>query len=167
MNRSYQDKLRILNEKQKNKFVDKLNSQFGIKEVPGIIVRKGQERIFFYSGNLTQGDLQRIEEKIPIERVGVYLAKAVTNRDGKEEIRLSLEGSQILGKLASKNIVELDEKQSETWMMGEEVLIETTFRGFVIIKHKENFIGCGKASEKKITNFISKSRRLKNKNIIG
>jgi len=36
-------------------------------------------------------------------------------------------------------------------------------KGFVVIKNQktEDLLGCGKASENKITNFIPKSRRLK------
>lgn len=35
--------------------------------------------------------------------------------------------------------------------------------GFVVIKFKDDFLGCGKSSAEKITNFIPKSRRLKEK----
>ena len=51
-------------------------------------------------------------------------------------------------------------------MQGEELNIQTGLRGIIVIKHKNNFLGCGKASENKIGNFIPKSRRLRSKNII-
>ena len=48
-------------------------------------------------------------------------------------------------------------------MQGEELLIQTNLRGFVAIKYQDDFLGCGDASENKITNYIPKTRRLKNK----
>ena len=48
-------------------------------------------------------------------------------------------------------------------MKGNELEIQTGKKGFLIIKYKNDFLGCGKASEPKITNFIPKNRRLKEK----
>ena len=92
--------------------------------------------------------------------MGVYLGKI-------EEygIRLSIEGSQILKKEISKNFVELNYEETQTWMMGHEVIKKTGITGFVIIKYKEDLLGTGKASIEKITNFIPKSRRLKDRNV--
>lgn len=36
-------------------------------------------------------------------------------------------------------------------------------KGFIVMKNNDDYLGCGKASETKITNFIPKSRRLKNR----
>ena len=74
-----------------------------------------------------------------------------------------MEGVQMLKDQIKKNIIELDEKQAEGWMKGEDLDIQTQKRGFVILKHKDDFLGCGKASEYKIGNFVPKSRRLRNK----
>ena len=46
-------------------------------------------------------------------------------------------------------------------MKGHELPIKTGKRGFLIMKHGEDFLGAGKASENKIGNFIPKNRRLK------
>ena len=81
----------------------------------------------------------------------------------EDKIRLSIEGSQILGAQIKKNIFELDEKQMEEWMMGQDLPIKTGKRDFLVIKYQDNFLGCGKASEEKIGNFIPKSRRLRAK----
>ena len=50
-------------------------------------------------------------------------------------------------------------------MSGSEILIKTNLKGFVIIKHKKDFLGSGKASENKIGNFIPKERRLKKRDV--
>ena len=56
---------------------------------------------------------------------------------------------------------EFNEKQAEEWMMGQDLNITTGKKGFFVIKFKEDFLGTGKISENKISNFIPKSRRLK------
>ena len=148
--------LKIYSQKEKQNIVEKLKKQFGIKNVDGIISMRGQERLFLFQGELTQRQIQDLERTIPIERVGIYFGKII-----HDEIRLSIEGTHILKNQITKNIFELDKEQTELWMRGNELEIQTGKRGFVIIKYKDDFLGCGKASELKITNFVPKSRRLK------
>ena len=49
-------------------------------------------------------------------------------------------------------------------MKGNELNIKSNLKGFVVIRYKDDFLGCGKASAEKITNFVPKERRLKEKN---
>lgn len=151
--------LKILSPREKVEIVEKLKKQFGIKDVEGIFVQRGTERLFLFQGNFTQKQIQQLERTIPIERVGVYFGKLQNN-----ELRLSIEGAQILQNQITKNIFELNNEQAEMWMHGNELNIKTDLRGFVIMKYKDNFLGCGKASAEKITNFIPKNRRLRGKN---
>ena len=46
-------------------------------------------------------------------------------------------------------------------MKGQDLQLSTDLKGFVIIKNKDNFLGCGKVAENKILNFIPKERRTK------
>jgi NOL1/NOP2/fmu family ribosome biogenesis protein len=148
--------LKILNSKEKADIEKQLNEQFGIKNIPGMIVKRNEERLFLFSGNLNEKDISQIEKCAFIERMGVYFAKIF---DGK--IRLSIEGSQILKEQITKNIFELDSQQTEEWMKGHELPIKTGKHDFLIMKNKDDFLGTGKASEEKIGNFIPKNRRLK------
>ncbi|MEK6847828.1 MAG: hypothetical protein AABX50_01740 [Nanoarchaeota archaeon] len=150
--------LKILNQKEKAEIEYKLHEQFGISSVPGMIVMRGQERLFLFSGNLSEEEINKLEKCTFIERMGVYFAKIVD-----DSLRLSIEGSQILKEQIDKNIFELDEKQAEEWMKGHELPIKTGSHGFIIMKHEGDFLGTGKASEEKIGNFIPKNRRLKEK----
>src|SRR3989344_5309690 len=97
-----------------------------------------------------------------IEKTGFYFAK-IDERTG--DIRLSIEATQLLQNQIKKNIFELDDRQVNDWMSGSEILIKTNLKGFVIIKHKKDFLGSGKASENKIGNFIPKERRLKKRDV--
>ena len=150
--------LKILNQKEKSEIEKQLNEQFGVDSIPGMIVMRGQEKIFLFSGNFDEKDIKQLEECAFIERMGVYFAKIVG-----DDLRLSIEGSQILKEQINKNIFSLNPSQAEEWMKGHELPIKTGSRGFIIMKHGSDFLGTGKASEEKIGNFIPKNRRLREK----
>lgn len=152
--------IKIFSKKEKQEVEKKLNRQFGINEIPGILVKMGQDRIFFFSGKITENEIRKIESEIPIERVGVYFARIMDDFP-----KLSIEGTQILKNQIKKNIFELNEEQLKDWMSGRDLMIKTGERGFLVMKYRNDFLGCGKASAEKISNFIPKSRRLKNSEI--
>jgi len=49
--------------------------------------------------------------------------------------------------------------------MGYEIRKKTGLKDYVVMKYKDDMLGTGRASEEKITNFIPKSRRLRDRNI--
>jgi NOL1/NOP2/fmu family ribosome biogenesis protein len=153
--------LKILNKTEKEEIAKKLEEQFGIKEIKGIIIQKGKERMFLFqgAGQDSVNLIKKIDSIVEIERAGVYIGK-IFQPTG--ELRLSLEGTQVFKNKITKNIFELSSPaEYETWMNGQELQIKTGLRGMIVIKYKEEFLGCGKASEEKIGNFIPKNRRLK------
>ncbi len=150
--------LRILNEHEKKQIREKLNEQFGVIEIPGILLKRGEDKIFLFQGEFDRKQLLELENNVPVERTGIYFAK-----EQNGEVRLSIEGVYILREQLTKSIFQLDEKQAEEWMLGQELPIATGRHNFLIMKHKDYFLGCGKASENKIGNFIPKNRRLKYK----
>jgi len=139
-----------------NKILKQLQEQFGIKKIPDNILRTGKERIVLFTGDLKL--LEKLEKISRVEGIGNYVAK-----EERGEIRLSIEGTHIFKNQITKNIFELNEQQLKDWMHGSELNIKTNKNGFVVIKYKDDFLGTGKASENKITNFIPKIRRLKYK----
>jgi len=151
---------KVLNEREKKEIVKKLNGQFGISEVPGKIIMRGKERLFLYSGSFDDEEMENLESIVFIERAGIYFAKI---EEPNEEIRLSIEGTQILKEQIKKNIFEIPEELVEDWMKGRELNVQSGMKGFVAIKFKDEFLGTGKASENKIGNFIPKNRRLREK----
>ena len=147
---------KIFSNKEKGEVLKMLDNQFGVEEIPGVLVSAGGERIFLYSGSLGEREIVELGQTIPIERIGVYFGKFV-----EDKFRLSIEGVHILKEQINKNIFELDKEQGELWMSGSELNVETGFKNFLIMKYGGDFLGCGKASALKIGNFIPKSRRLK------
>jgi NOL1/NOP2/fmu family ribosome biogenesis protein len=150
--------LKFFSESEKERILKQLKQQFGIKDVPFRLARLGKERIIAFSGELSNREILNLDRVAHIEGIGLYFGKE--EMDG---IRLSIEGSQLLSSQITKNIFNLDSKQAEQWMLGQELNIKTDKRGFFVMKFKEDHLGTGKISAEKISNFIPKSRRLKNK----
>ena len=152
--------LKFFNESEKEKILRQLKQQFVIKEIPWRLARIGKERLLLFSGDISDREVLNLDRVAHIEGIGLYFAKE--QADG---IRLSIEGSQLLKSQITKNIFELNEKQAEQWMLGQELNIKTDKKGFFVIKFNEDFLGTGKISENRITNFVPKQRRLKSREI--
>lgn len=144
--------LKILERKNKKKFLELLKKQFGfVDKLDYNFLINSKNKIFIINKGLVDIDL----EKIRINSMGLYIAEFSNN-----EVRLSIEGSQLIGEKAKKNILELDNKQARDWMKGNDIDIQTKEKGFVILKNNNDYLGCGKVKENRILNFIPKSRRL-------
>jgi len=91
-----------------------------------------------------------VEEAHP----GLYFG--TLERDG---FRLSVEGSHLVGRLATRGVVELTREQALRWMLGEDVEAEVE-DGYVILRYAGYFLGCGRARGGVVKNFLSASRRL-------
>ena len=150
--------IKILSEQEKRKIENQLHAQFGIKEIPGKIVMRGEEKLFLFTGEADENEIRKIEQATAVEKVGVYFAKLIN-----EEIKLTIEGTQLLKEQITKGIFQINDSQAEEWMMGRELNLKSGLKGFVVMKNNDDYLGCGKASQEKITNFIPKSRRLKNR----
>ena len=155
--------IHLLSPQETQEILLKLNKQFGIQKIPGKLIKIGKERIFLFQGDFSDEQIKNLEKITFIERVGMYVGAIFLPTN---EIRLSIEGTQIFKDQITKNIFELNKEQLENWMHGQELNIQTNLRGIIIIRHNKDYLGCGKASENKIGNFIPKSRRLKSKSII-
>uniref|UniRef100_A0A7J2TJI8 rRNA small subunit methyltransferase F RNA-binding PUA-like domain-containing protein n=1 Tax=Archaeoglobus fulgidus TaxID=2234 RepID=A0A7J2TJI8_ARCFL len=131
---------------QADKVRELLREQFGVDLDLEFII-KGKRRVF-------------VSKKCDIElkslHDGIYFGKI--EKDG---LRLSIEGSFIVGRLARKGVVEVNEEQAMKWLKGEE--LEIPYKGYCIIKWGEYFLGCGKGNGKKILNFVPKDRRMREK----
>ena len=163
--------INILNNTEIKKIFEKLNDNYGIelKSLPknSKLIQRGKEKISIFTGEISDKDIQKLKQFASIELIGLYFAKIdLFDNNKKEDIRLNMEGTHIFKENITKNIINLSsENLIEEWMMGREILIPQGKweRGFVVIRNSitGDFLGCGKASAEKITNFIPKGRRLK------
>ena len=127
-----------------------------------------------FQGNIEEGMLQKEDDIFLVSRsvgdmnlkdlrinsLGLYFGEL---KHG--QLRLSIEGSQIIGPHSTKNVIELDHEQIKKWLSGENLeLSSESSSKFVIVKHEQDFFGCGRIKENILLNFLPKSRRLILKN---
>lgn len=149
------DNYEILNSRQVKELIEKLTEQYGA--VPpnfkehGFI--RGKDNIYLITKDLALANL----EGLRVNNLGLYIAEY---RLDKNQIRLSIEGSQIIGPVATKNVCEIDTDQRAQWMRGNDIEITGEFSGHVIIKCGNDFLGTGKYKDNKILNHVPKARRL-------
>tara|TARA_Y100000310_G_scaffold341964_1_gene443103 strand:- start:1585 stop:2037 length:453 start_codon:yes stop_codon:yes gene_type:complete len=144
--------LKILNTKEIKEILKLIEDQWDAKLKPDYaFLKNNKNRIF-----IVNKDISKIElEKLRINSIGMYFCE-IDNLG----IRLSIEGSQIVGPKAEKNTVEITEQQVKQWLKGDDLEVDENYDGFVIIKHNNDFLGTGKYKENKILNYVNKSRRV-------
>lgn len=149
--------MKLLNNKEADKIKEQLNEQYGISELNGIMFETSKEKIRLFTGNLTKDEINRIIYNIRTELIGIYLGK----RD-KDSIRLSFDSLQLFKEEIDRNIIEINKKDAGKWVNGEDIKVEQNGENkFVIIKHNNNLIGCGKISANgEIKNYVPRERRI-------
>ena len=146
--------LKLLNKKEVKSVLNKIKNQYDIKELnlEYLFYKNNKDKIFIISK-----DFKKLNSiNLRINDLGLYFARIQNNK-----IRLTIEGSQLIENKATKNILEVNKEQLFQWMKGSDLDIETGNNEFVLIKHKNDFLGTGKAVEGKILNYIPKNRRIK------
>lgn len=148
-------RLRILKKKEVKQLLEILKSQFCFnKSLDFAFIMTQKEKVYVANKEVFEMDLSQLR----LNSLGMYFCEFRNN-----EVRLSIEGSQIVGPKSSKNIIELDDKQAVDWMNGLDLHMETLEKyqkEFVLIRHNKDFLGSGKVIEDKILNFVPKIRRL-------
>jgi len=121
-----------------------LKEQFGVENIDLQFEEKGKGRIYAF----------RACNKFKAVSKGIYFA--TLEKDG---LRLSIEGSFIAGRLATKNVVEVSREQALKWMRGENLEINAE-GNYIILRYGNYFLGCGKHRKGEILNFVPKNRRI-------
>ena len=144
--------MKILTKREINKIIDNLREYYGIKELKlDYLFLQNKEKIYLISK-----DFKKLNTKnLRVNNLGLYFLNV------SKGLRLSIEGSQMMGKKATKNIYEIIEKDLKDWLRGYDLEC-SNLQGHKLIKNKDDFYGIGFASNNKIKNFIPKSRRIRN-----
>ncbi len=145
--------LKILNSKERKKILGLLEENWGFNEkLDYVFLETEKRKIYIAKKEIFDLDTSQLR----VNSVGIYFAEA------RVGIRLSIEGSQIVGPKAAKNVVELDDKEARQWMEGNDLDKPVETESFVILKHNNDFLGSGKSTkEGKILNYVPKTRRLR------
>ncbi len=127
------------------KIIEALREQFGVERVDFRLKLMGKNRIYAYR-----------ECSLDVEEYhsGVYFGRM--ERDG---VRLSIEGCYLLSDQLRKNVVEVGYEEMLRWLRGED--IESEVEGYVVLKWRNYYLGCGRGNGRKIRNFVPKDRRLR------
>ena len=121
---------------EKRRIIEELKEQFGIEDLPYLLIQTGKEKIRAFSGSLSKEDIVSLGKIANVEIVGLYIA---SSRDS--EIRLSMDGLHLLKEQISKNILEINDEQLQLWLRGSDLPIQAE-KGTLAIKYKGDFIGC-------------------------
>ena len=92
-----------------------------------------------------------------IERIGVYIGQFQHG-----EFRLSIEGSQIIGPLASRRVIVLTPAQRNEWLLGKDIVLEgeqtSAEPKFQIVRCGADWLGAGKVKNGMLLNYVPKER---------
>lgn len=146
-------RLEFLKRKEKKEIIQKLEDRYGITNVPLLLFKIGKEKIRGYTGLLSKDEIITLNRNMRVEKMGLYLFK-----EEKDEIRMTVDAIQLLKKQIKKNILEINKEQKDKWLDGKEIEVDTNLFGFYVIKSESDFLGCGKASQGKMINFLPKER---------
>ena len=145
--------LKILNRKKIKEILALIKKQWGTDfRTELVFLMNTQDKIFLANREVFSLDL----EKLRINSIGLYFGELKNN-----ELRLSIEGSQLVGKDAKQNLIELNEKQAMQWLKGQDIDIKGQYKSFVILKHNNDFLGTGKYKDGRVINYVPKARRFK------
>ncbi len=144
--------LKILNSRELKELRKIIEFQYGIKErLDYVFLLSGKDDVYVINDAVKEFDL----DSVKINTIGIYIGE---NRF--DTFRPSIEGSQLFGPLAKKNVLEVDSKVMKMWMYGLDIPCKEKLAGYVIIKSGTDYLGSGKYKENKILNHVPKGRRI-------
>jgi len=112
------------------------------------------EKIWIAFKDVLEKDL----EGLNIEAIGLLFGRYF---EKQKRFKPTTNALQIFGRYATKNIVELDEKEKDMYIRGYDLEKKLNLEeGYVIVKFKNDVLGCGLYREGKIKNQIPKARKI-------
>ncbi len=149
-------KLQILNTRELKEIKKALTKQFNFKgKLPYVFLISPRNRLYIINKDLSRIDLNKLGTKI--DSLGLYFGEYKNTT-----IRLSMEGSILIAKHSSKNILELTDPEIKKWLKGEDLFKDLGKKSkFIILKHKKDILGCGRYKQERIFNYVPKERRMR------
>lgn len=141
--------MKFLNSKEKKVLLKTINDYFGSNfETDDRIYITNQDKIYLITKDIEKIDI----DKIKVRNMGLYLGQIMQGA-----IRLSIEGSQLIGKTATKNILQVDEDLLKK--LKEEKFEISCNDGYYLVKYRDHFLGCIYVKNNIAHNYIPKARR--------
>ncbi len=148
--------MKILNKKEIKKIENKIysiyNSDLKLSKF-AVMEKQYKKEIWLSSKNIFKLDLK----KFNISSLGMYLGRFDKN------IKLGVEGSQLVGEKAKKNVCEVE----DVWNFIRGFKIKPTKKikcdenQYVIVKYEDNIIGSAKLKNNQLESILPKNRKIK------
>ena len=138
---------------EKQRTYDYLNRLYGWTSSSFRLMRSGKNRVWITSSDLKSP----FRQSIPIETVGMYFGKY-----DMRLFRLSFDATILFRSYLKNHSIALNDEQKISWLEGKSVRAEypaSYERSFVILRWKDDVVGCGFPQSGEIRNFIPKNRR--------
>ncbi len=148
--------MKILNKKEIQKIENKINKIYNskINLTDFVVLEKPYKKEFWLSSkNIFKLDLK----KFNINSIGMYFGRIDKN------MKLSVEGSQIVGKTAKKNICEIENIWDfiRGFKVNPTKKIKCDEKQYVIVKYKDKIVGSAKLKNNKLESILPKNRKIK------
>ena len=129
-----------------------LRENYGFEDLPYVLLSSGKRRIWICPQEVAMINFKGLH----IHSIGFYFA----NYD-RGILRLSFDATQVFSREIKKNIIEISKEQADRWMLGESIQIDEPLKEnqVVVIKYKNDFLGCGIVKNNRILNHVPKDRR--------
>ncbi|MDD5700394.1 MAG: hypothetical protein PHH00_04405 [Candidatus Nanoarchaeia archaeon] len=148
--------IKFLRSDERKKILQSLKEQYGIEELPFMLIETGKEKIRAFSGSMTKDEILKLGKLANIELIGLYMIKQ------EHDLRLSFDATHLLKNQITKSTIEIDDEQLDKWMHGNDIEPkEKTEKQTYVISHKGDFLGGGKSNGQIMFNYVPKDRRLK------
>ncbi len=146
------DRLDILGRREAKALLEKMRQQWDASlSLDFVFLSSSSGRVYVARKESFGVDLS----KLKVDSLGLYFG--TLEKDG---LRLSIEGSQLVGPSAGKNVLDLDDPQARLWLSGSDVETGSGTAGLVIVRHGRDYLGCGRQKGGVLRNFYPKSRRI-------
>ena len=122
---------KILNSKEVRSIKEQLIKQYGAApEKDYAWIESNRDRIYIINREIANIPY----DNLYLDHVGLYFCTR-----HPDSLRLSLDGSQLLGPKATKNVIEISPDLLERWMRGEDLPLKVEEKGYVIIKSGKDY----------------------------
>jgi len=144
--------LRILSKKEAKNIKQMLEEQWQYSgDLDYVFLMNRKKKLYIAKKEVFDID----DTKLRVDSLGMYFGAI-----DKGGLRLSIEGSQMVGPKSNKDILDLNRPQKDMWIRGIVIQLKHADTGYVLIRYNDDFTGCGKVKNNELLNYYSKSRKI-------